>query len=367
MISRVFIILIAALSVLPSRAAEKVAGAEGKQVAVEARIDSLAILIGEQTALTLTVTAPTDKAVLFPELKERTFITPGVEIVEVLGDDTTALDASLRQIRRTLLLTSFDEDAYKIPALNIKVDGEDYATNPLALKVLTVEVDTLNLDQFFPPKDVQDNPFLFDEWKPLIWCVVILLLLIAIAIILGKRYKANKPLPLTFRIVRHIPAHTRALTAIQKIKDEQRVVSHDEQKAYYTALTDALRRYLEERFGFSAMEMTTGEIIAELRAVDDPKMIDELRNLFETADLVKFAKYQTLINENDRALVNAISFIDQTKTDEQEREERVAPTVSAADKQAKLSRVIMRVLLGVIAVAILVAVGIIIYNIILLV
>lgn len=32
-----------------------------------------------------------------------------------------------------------------------------------------------------------------------------------------------------------------------------------------------------------------------------------------TADLVKFAKYSTLINENDMNLVNAIEFINQTK------------------------------------------------------
>ena len=35
--------------------------------------------------------------------------------------------------------------------------------------------------------------------------------------------------------------------------------------------------------------------------------------LFQTADLVKFAKYNTLINENDANLVNAIEFINQTK------------------------------------------------------
>ena len=61
------------------------------------------------------------------------------------------------------------------------------------------------------------------------------------------------------------------------------------------------------------MEMTSGEIIERLMATADQQRMDELRQLFMTADLVKFAKYSTLINENDANLVNAIDFINQTK------------------------------------------------------
>ncbi len=340
--------------------------AEAQQVSVEAKIDSVAILIGEQVGLTVTVVSPDDKAVVMPKVKEREYLTPGVEVVEVLKDDTTKLKDGMRQISRKMLLTSFDEDAYKLPALTVKVGGEEYQTNPLALKVLTVEVDTLNLDVFFPPKDVQDNPFMWSEWRGLMWSIVILLILCALGWLLWRRFKANKPIRLSFKIVKFVPAHTKALNSIAKIKEE-RVVSQDDQKAYYTKLTDTLRVYLEERFGFNAMEMTSGEIIAALRKCEDQVMLDELRNLFETADLVKFAKYETLINENDRALVNAIAFIDQTKTEEQEREEKVAPELTEKDKALEHSRLVMKILLGTIAFAAAVAVGLIVYNIVLLV
>ena len=74
-------------------------------------------------------------------------------------------------------------------------------------------------------------------------------------------------------------------------------------------------------------------------------MIDELKELFQTADLVKFAKYETHINENDANLVNAIHFIDQTKTDEKPVEEKIVPTLSAEDKKSQQQRQLTKLLL----------------------
>ena len=143
-------------------------------VSVEAKIDSIAILIGEQTA-------HKDKTIKMPDLQVRQMITPGVEIVDIINGDTTDIADNMRTISRKYLLTSFDENAYMIPPLNVKVDGKDYQTNALALKVLTVDVDTLHLNQYFGPKDVQDNPFSWKEWSPLFWLSVLMMLLIGIA------------------------------------------------------------------------------------------------------------------------------------------------------------------------------------------
>ncbi len=330
-------------------------------VSVEAKIDSMAIYIGEQTGVTLTVIAPQDKVVQMPAFKARDMVCPGVEVVEVLKDDTTKIDDATRQISRKYLLTSFDENAYVIPAFVVKVSGKEYKTNPLALKVITLDVDTLNLNQFFGPKDVQTNPFLWSEWSPLFWMSFLMLLLVAIGIYLYVRLKQNKPIISRILIVKHIPAHQKALTAIDKIKQEKMQNSED-QKTYYTRLTDTLRSYIEERFGFNAMEMTTTEIIAHLKETKDNKMIQELRELFETADLVKFAKYSTLINENDLNLVNAINFIDQTKTEEKETEEKIIPKLSKDDERIKESRKVIKVLLGLIAVAVVFIICFVLYS-----
>ena len=106
--------------------------------------------------------------------------------------------------------------------------------------------------------------------------------------------KRNRPIIAHVRIVKRIPAHRKALHAIDEIKAKQ-LVSSEDQKSYYTQLTDAVRLYIQERFGFNAMEMTSNEIIARLQQANDQKGLEELRELFRTADLVKFAKYSALI------------------------------------------------------------------------
>ena len=115
-----------------------------------------------------------------------------------------------------------------------------------------------------------------------------------------------------------------------------------DQKEYYTRLTDTLRKYIEERFGFNAMEMTSTEIIGRLQEAEDKTMIDELRELFTTADLVKFAKYSTLINENDANLVNAIEFINSTKQENQPTTERIEPKLTEQEKKSMQSRTTLR-------------------------
>ncbi len=334
--------------------------ASSQNVSVEARIDSVAIMIGQQVGMTITVVSPEGKAVQMPAMQPRQFITPGVEIVDVAKDDTSEVSDG-RKITRRILLTSFDENAYKIPSQTVKVDGKAYKTNPLALKVITMDVDTLHLGQFFPPKDVQDNPFMWSEWSPLFWLSVILMVLIAIGVYLYLRYKQNKPIISRIQIIRHIPAHQKALSAIDKIK-QSKMQNSENPKEYYTQLTDTLRKYIEERFGFSAMEMTSTEIISRLRNTGDPNMISELRELFNTADLVKFAKHSTLLNENDLNLVNAVNFIDQTKTQEKETEERIVPKLSADDKRIQESRKLIKVLLAMIAVTVVFIFCFVVYN-----
>ena len=120
------------------------------------------------------------------------------------------------------------------------------------------------------------------------------------------------------------------------------MVASEDQKEYYTKLTDTLRKYIEERYGFSAMEMTSSEIIARLTSSGDQQSLDELRRLFMTADLVKFAKYSTMINENDANLVNAIDFINQTKQENQPTEEVVKPQLSEEDQRSQKTRRVLK-------------------------
>lgn len=307
------------------------------QVQVESRLDSMEILIGEQVHLTLSVAMQQGQKVEMPTYQYSQYITPGVEVLEMSAADTSELDNGMVRVSKQYTLTSFDENLYYIPPMKVRVAGKDYETKSLALKVLTLPVDTLHPENFYPPKDVQDNPFLWSEWSPLFWLSLLVLLLLALVFYLSIRLKDNKPIIARVRIVKKVLPHQRAMKEIEKIK-EAHLSSSEDQKGYYTRLTDTLRKYIEERFGFNAMEMTSSEIIERLQQADDKKMIDELRELFVTADLVKFAKYTTLINENDANLVHAVEFINTTKQENQPTTERIEPTLTAQEVRSIRSR-----------------------------
>ena len=333
------------------------------QVAVEATIDSISILVGQQTNLRVAVTAPKGAQVVWPALKPSQYIVPGVEVLDVAAGDTAQTDGGKVSISRIFTLTSFDEKLYPIPGIKVKVNGKVYAANQLALKVMTIDVDTLHPNQFFPPKSVQDNPFEWSEWSTIFWLGVLVLLLCVATAYLYVRLRDNKPILAQIRIVKRVPPHQRALTAMEKIKADHLVQSED-QKAYYTQLTNTLRQYIYERFGFNAMEMTSSEIIDRLRQAGDQTMIDELRELFLTADLVKFAKYSTLINENDLNLVNAINFIDQTKQDNVPTEERIEPQLTEQDKRTNAMRRAIKWMIAGALVLTALMLGYIVYNVI---
>ena len=286
------------------------------QATVEATIDSIEILIGQQVEVSVRATAKEGSKVVFPDFRPQQMITPGVEVVSHKDSATVGIDNGMAVFTHKYRLTSFDGKLYYLPPFTVKVNGKTFKSKGLALKVLEVPVDTTKLDQFYGPKDVQDNPFEWSDWSAVFWLSVLMLVVMIVAYWLYLRLRDNKPIIASIKIVKKLLPHQKALKEIEVIKAEKMVTSEN-QKEYYTKLTDTLRKYIEERYGFSAMEMTSSEIIDRLTETQDRQALDELRMLFQTADLVKFAKYSTLINENDMNLVNAIEFINKTKLEAQ--------------------------------------------------
>ena len=319
------------------------------QVSVEAVIDSIQIFVGQQAHVTLTANAQENAKIEFPQFKPTEYITPGVEVLASQELEKKELDNGFVARSVAYTLTSFDDTLYYLPPMTVKIDGKPYQSKSLALKVLTIEVDTTNVDQFFGPKDVQDNPFQWSDWSLSFWLSVLLIVLLAICYYLYLRLRDNKPIISRIRIVKRLLPHQKAMKEIEQIKADKMVASENS-KEYYTKLTDTLRKYIDERYGFNAMEMTSSEIIEKLMAVQDENALSELRHLFLTADLVKFAKYSTLINENDQNLVNAIEFINQTKLENMPVEETVKPLLSEEDQRSQKARRILKTAITVISV-----------------
>ena len=309
------------------------------QVVAEAKLDTAGILIGQQVQLTVSCAVNANQKVTFPYYTEQQELTKGVEVVSCGPVDTIRLNDGKRlKLVRKYTITSFDSAVYSIPPLMLSVDGDSVATRgTVGLKVSTVQVDLQHPDKYNGPHDVVEQPFTW-SWELLLVSLGCILLLV-LAVVL--RVRLTDPRLITRRVVVHppTPAHVTALQQIDRIKGS----GTPDVKQLYMELTETLRTYIEQRFGFSAKEMTTQEIIDRLCQTNNEEALGELRNVLVTADLVKFAKHSTTASEQDRSLVDALSYVQTTKVQPAELPKPHVEYVSLSTKQQIRWRNVMRV------------------------
>lgn len=308
-------------------------------VTVDASIDSLQIYIGEQAKITLEVSTDADKRAIFPIFTDT--IVPGVEIIDIAKPDTQYLNDKKRLlIKQEYTITSFDSALYYLPPMEVLVDSQAYRSKALALKVYSVPVDTLHTDQYFGPKTVMQPPFVWEDWYGALTRGILLIPFVILLVYLFVRFFDNKPIIRKVKLEAKLPAHQVAMVEIERIKNEK-IWQKGHSKEYYTELTDAIRTYIKERFGFNALEMTSSEIIDNLLETQDKKAISDIKELFQTADLVKFAKHNPLMNENDANLVSAIEFINETKIMEDESAKPQPTEITIIEKRPLRTKILL--------------------------
>ena len=315
--------------------------ARAQSVTVDATIDSLQILIGEQAHVKLEVSLDADKRAVFPVIADT--LVRGVEVLDVAKPDTQLLNDGRRTlITQEYTITSFDSALYYLPPLEVIVDGQPYRSKALALKVYSPQVplDPENPESFFPPKTVMDPPFAWEDWYMFIACVLLLTPFLLLGIYFLKRLRDNKPIIRKVKVEPKLPPHQVAMQEIERIKQEK-TWQKGLPKEYYTELTDTLRTYIKERFHFNALEMTSGEIIEKLLETNDKQAIADLRELFQTADLVKFAKHNPLMNENDANLLSAIDFINETKEQEDPNAKPQPTEITVVEKRSLQTKILL--------------------------
>jgi hypothetical protein len=119
------------------------------------------------------------------------------------------------------------------------------------------------------------------------------------------------------------PAHIVALRKLDQFRGN-RLWAPEKQKLFYSGVTDTLREYIAARYGISAMEMTTAEIFDDMKATDAPEeLLREMKELFERADFVKFAKFVASEEDNAAALPVAVRFVTETYQAEIETEAEI--------------------------------------------
>ena len=277
------------------------------QVQVMASVDSTKILIGGRSHYFITVYAPKGTKISFPEFNNKKEIVSDVEVLSAKSDTADANDKV--RIRRIYTITAWDAKRYTIPAQKVIVGGATKTTGNVTLDVQAVPIDTVKSTPM-PPDDIQKVPFSWREWVPVILVIVLALILICFVFYL-YRILCHKKNGRALKKTRVLSYYEQAKHDLSEIAANKMLYA--EQKAYYTDVTNVLRKYISQRYNINALEMTSHEILESMKDVCD---VSELKVIFNTVDLVKFAKYSTDANDMTYYLNSIVHFIDSTKVEE---------------------------------------------------
>lgn len=298
--------------------------ANAQRIKATARLDSTNILLGDQVKLFLEIDHPKDVKVEFPQVPDS--LNQGlIEILSRNPIDTFELDnEGFQKQIQSYLITSFDSGSYRISPMwfKINVDGtiDSVPTNGVSLFVHSMEIDTTR-----GPADIKmpyDAPLTLKEVTPYILGVILIGAIIFLLLYSIKRRKANKPIFARPAKPKE-PPYIVALRELDRIKTEK-VWQKGKSKQYYSEVTEALRVYIVDRFEIPAMEQTSDETIESFQANKDlltDKLFSSLSQTLKLADLVKFAKYKPLADDDSLSLTNAYTFVNETKRVVKEKEE----------------------------------------------
>ncbi len=277
----IFLVLIGMLLLSPSLHAQ--------DVHLRSSLDTTSILVGAQTNVRINVDCAQEVKVQWPEIGDT--LRKEIEVLEKSAIDTVLLEEGKVSYRQALRITSFDSGYYAIPPFRfvIDVDGiqEELETMANLLEVHTVKVDTSQHIRDIAP--IREVPVTFVE--VISWVVpgIVGVALLFLLYLFLKRRKRREPLALSPRKL-VIPPHKQALDALYDLKD-RKLWQKGDLKGFYQGITDILRLYFEQEFGFLAVEMSTTDIAEQvaLHPVLKP-FHGRIVTLFSEADLVKFAK-----------------------------------------------------------------------------
>lgn len=300
------------------------ASLRGQEIAVDAKLDTSDILIGDQISLDISFNMPLDYRVIWPFYQDT--LVRNIEIIGRSAVDTVINEEeNLVNMMQSFTITSFDSGRYYIPPLLFlyqPIDDTAYSqaySMPLYLEVHSMEVDTAQAIRAIKPP--LEAPFSLREILPWILLALAAILLSLLIVYVLTRIKRKQPV-FVIKPKPPQPPHIIALNGLESLR-EKKLWQSGRLKDYYTELTDIVREYIEGRFEVAAAEMTTDEILSGMQNTDaKPEALDKLARTLTLADLVKFAKEKPLPLDNDNCMAYCTDFVNATTRLAEEPEEK---------------------------------------------
>ncbi len=289
---------------------------------VEARVEQDSIGIGDRFTYSITVDRDLVQVVEFPEFAPNEG--DPIEFVEALPIDTLREEGRRLQLRRRYVFAAFEEGQHNLGVASVLYVDKNlvdtlYSKDSVFLDVTTFLIDSTS-HAIFDLKPQRTMPFQMAEVKGYAKWTILALLILAAAIYGLVRYleARGKKISDLFRPTPPPPPHIEAIKALEELHN-QKLWQNAKYKEYYSSLTHILRHYISRRYSVAAMEMTSEEIIAAMRGIEDlpSRSSMDLTGLLRDADLVKFAKATPNSEENEGYYLKAYYFVEETKIQEE--------------------------------------------------
>jgi hypothetical protein len=280
----------------------------GQDISVTAKVDTNEVTIGDWINLSLQVERTEAVRVYWPAILDT------IAHLEVLrrGEiQTNKVGDKIVETSRCVLST-IDSGYHQIPPIQFAYTvGNDTAkrlamTYPIDLFVHTVPVDTTqDIKDVKPPLGIP-----IALWEILLY-VGIVLFIAGGGFGIYYYFRRRKDRWLLSALPQR-PPQDLALIELRKLEDEK-LWQRGLVKPYYTRVTEIVRRYIEGRFEVMALEMTTVEVMHNVREIAMSSEVRETLSVFlNEADFVKFAKYQPTPQENEAELKMAFDIVQGT-------------------------------------------------------
>lgn len=272
--------------------------------------DSSKYYVGDYIYLNLEIKHPKSLNIILPNLKDSL---KGAEFIKLITSEPKDIPNGVLS-KYSFVISKYDSGSVKIQPLKIELIDDKNNVKEIFTDSLQIEVSTLKVNNTKEFSDVKKPVKIGIDWFFVFIITLIILLTLIIIYLLYKFYQKRKLLKQGIIIEEKLPPYEVAKNALKAL-EEQKLWQKGLIKQYHTEITFIIRKYLEDEFNFPALENTSGEILESLKNLNcKAEIIENLREFFENADMVKFAKFSPLPEVNEKMLLQANNLVDNFNT-----------------------------------------------------
>ncbi len=312
-------------------------GLNAQNVEVEGKVNDTKVQVGKPFTLDLSLKVPYGWFVEWNDFAIDT-LSEQLDIIKRSEVERTADADSNVIVKQQLTLMTFDTGQIQVPAVGLtyakSFDDPDRLkayTDPINLYSTTIMVDTTMA--YKPIVEPIAAPVQMKEVFP--WILAVLLLaLVVFGIWYWRKHRKTK-VDADGNIVRGpvIPPYDKAVGDLENLR-QQKLWQSGKVKEYFSSLTDIAREYIEGQFGVNAVEMTTDDILEEVKPLHfSQETYNKLKGTMEVADLVKFAKYSAANLESENAMNSMTEFVNESYAQFQKRKAEEEARLAEQQKQ----------------------------------